>query len=503
MNDVKSIKNIVIVGGGTAGWMTAAAFSQATGDRAKITLIESEDIGTVGVGEATIPPFVGFNNLLGIDEADMMAHVQATFKLGIQFTNWGQIGDSYFHPFGAYGYDIDGNDFHNIWLKQRQNGDPRPLMAYSPETIAAMHRKFERTPDNQPDDLPPINYAYHLNATQYAGYLRKYSEKRGVTRVEGFVENVTLDSENGNVASVTLRGGDVIEGDFFIDCSGFRGLLIEGALETGYEDWTHWLPCDRAVAVPCAQEGDPLPYTRATAHPAGWQWRVPLQNRLGNGHVYCSKYMSDDEAHHILMSNLDGEPLADPKQLYFKTGHRKKFWNKNVVAIGLSAGFMEPLESTSIHLINTALTKLVATFSLDGIAPIQADIFNRLTMKEYARIRDFLILHYKATSRNDTGFWDYCREMDVPDTLQQKLDLFQWNGQFFREDDELFTATSWVAVMMGQGIKPSAYNPAVDALDDSKVKYEFGEIEKSIQYLVSKMPTHGQFIRAYCPSKMV
>lgn len=497
---VKPIKKIVIVGGGTAGWMTAAAFSQATGNRAQITLVESEAIGTVGVGEATIPPFIGFNNLLGIDEADMMATVQATFKLGIQFTNWGNIGDSYFHPFGDYGYDIDGNDFHSIWLKLRQNGDPRPLHAFSPETIAAMHRKFMLTPPNQRSDLPPINYAYHMDASQYAKYLREYSQIRGVRRIEGFVEDVTLVPETGHVASVTLKGGQIIDGDFFIDCSGFRGLLIEQALETGYEDWSHWLPCDRAVAVPCSQTGGPLPYTRATAWAAGWQWRVPLQNRLGNGHVYCSKYMSDDEAQDTLLKNIDGEPLADVKQLYFKTGHRKKFWNKNVVAIGLSAGFMEPLESTSIHLINTALTKLIATFSLEGIAPIQADIFNRLSLREYRRIRDFLILHYNATKRTDSEFWNYCRTMDIPETLQEKLDLFKWNGQFFREEDELFTATSWVAVMMGQGITPQAYNPSVDALDVKKVTAEFGEVEKSIQYLVSNMPTHGEFIRKYCPA---
>lgn len=494
------IENIIIVGGGTAGWMTAAAFSHATGDRAKITLVESEEIGTIGVGEATIPPFVGFNNLLGIDEATMMSNVQATFKLGIQFVNWGQKKDSYFHPFGDYGYSIEGNDFHSIWLKSRKNGDPRPLHAFSPETIAAMHRKFERSPVDKRDDLPPINYAYHMDASQYAKFLRKYSEERGVTRVEGFVEDVALKPEDGFVESVTLKDGTKIEGDFFIDCSGFRGLLIEQALKTGYEDWTHWLPCDRAVAVTCTQEGSPLPYTRATAHAAGWQWRVPLQDRLGNGHVYCSEYMSDDEAHKILMDNIDGTPLTEPKQLHFKTGQRKKFWNKNVVAIGLSAGFMEPLESTSIHLINTAITKLIATFSLEGVSPIQANIFNRLTQREYRRIRDFLILHYHVTQRDDSEFWNYCRTMSIPETLQDKLDLFKWNGQFFREEDELFTATSWVAVMMGQGIKPQTYNTTVDALDEVKVGKELNEVERSIQYLVANMPSHGEFINSYCPA---
>jgi len=497
---MKPIKNIVVVGGGTAGWMTAAAFSHATGDKAKITLIESEEIGTVGVGEATIPPFVNFNNLLGIDEATLMSEVDASFKLGIQFVNWGQKGDSYFHPFGDYGYSIEGNDFHSVWLKARRNGDARPLHAFSPETIAAMHRKFQKTPPGQRNDLPPINYAYHLNASQYAKFLRKYSESRGVTRIEGLIEDVALNPESGFVDSVTLNDKRVVEGDFFVDCTGFRGLLIEQTLKTGYEDWSNWLPCDRAVAVPCTQDGPPLPYTRATAHSAGWQWRVPLQNRLGNGHVYSSKYMSDDEAHQILLDNLDGEPLADPKQLYFKTGHRKKLWNKNVVAIGLAGGFMEPLESTSIHLICTGITKLMATFSLDGVSPIQENLYNKLARKEHSRIRDFLILHYNATQRDDSEFWNYCRNMDIPDTLQEKLDLFKWNGQFFREEDELFIATSWVAVMMGQGVFPQNYNPAVDALDAAKTGKELDEIEKSIQYLVKNMPTHGDYLKSYCPT---
>lgn len=501
MQNLKPIKNIIIVGGGTAGWMTAAAFSHATGDRATVTLIESDEIGTVGVGEATIPPFVNFNQLLGIDEADLMSKVDATFKLGIQFVNWGQVGDSYFHPFGDYGYDMDGNEFHNVWYKSRLNGDRRPLHAFSPETNAAMHRKFKHTPKDHRGDLPPINYAYQLNATQYGQYLRRYSESRGVKRIEGLVEHVSRDDESGFVSGVTLKDGSKIDGDFFIDCTGFRGLLIEQSLETGYEDWTRWLPCDRAVAVPCAQPGDPLPYTRATAHSAGWQWRVPLQSRLGNGHVYCSKYMSDDEAHAILMNNLDGKPLADPKQLYFKTGHRKKFWNKNVVAIGLSAGFMEPLESTSIHLICTGITKLMATFSLDGVSPIQENLYNKLTKQEYTRIRDFLVLHYNATQRNDSAFWDHCRTMDIPETLKEKIDLFKWNGQFFREENELFIATSWVAVMMGQGIFPQTYNPSVDSLNEVKTASEMGEIEKSIQYLISTMPSHKDYLNQYCPSK--
>ncbi|MEM9599858.1 MAG: tryptophan halogenase family protein [Pseudomonadota bacterium] len=497
-----SINDIIIVGGGTAGWMTAAALSRLTqGKAANVTLIESEQIGTVGVGEATIPPFVHFNRLLDIDESELLANVQGTYKLGIQFVNWGRQGDSYFHPFGNYGYEIDGVSFHHFWLKNRLNGDRRPLHAFSAETMAAMHRRFEPVGSNPRDDLPPINYAYHLNAGEYAAYLRRYSEARGVKRIEGMVDQVQTDPETGFVTRVRLKDGQTLKGDFFVDCSGFRGLLIEGALKTGYEDWTHWLPCDRAVAVGCEQPDDPLPYTRATAHAAGWQWRVPLQNRLGNGHVYCSAHMSDDEAHDILMGNLDGAPIADPKVLRFVTGHRKKFWNKNVVAIGLSAGFMEPLESTSIHLINTGIKKLMSMLSLDGISPAQETIFNRLTLSEYRRIRDFLILHYHVTQRDDSGFWNYVRTMDVPDSLREKMALYKHNGQVFREEDELFTETSWVAVMVGQGVLPDGYSPLVDAFDMQAINSEIGEVEKSIRYLVSHMKPHGQFLRAYCPAR--
>jgi tryptophan halogenase len=349
-------------------------------------------------------------------------------------------------------------------------------------------------------DLPPVNYAYHIDAVKYGQFLRVFSEARGVKRIEGLIEDSTLNAETGFVESVTLKDGQVVEGDFFIDCSGFRGLLIEQALKTGYEDWTHWLPCDRAWAVQSEQPGSPLPYTKATAHSAGWQWRVPLQHRLGNGHVFSSNYMSQDEALDVLLNNLDGEPTIEPRLLRFVTGHRKKFWNKNVVAIGLSSGFMEPLESTSIHLIHSTLSKLMHMFSLEGVQPEQEKIFNRLALKEFVRIRDFLILHYNATSRDDSEFWNYCRTMDVPETLTEKIELFKWNGQFFREEDELFTATSWVAVMLGQGIQPGSYSPIVDALDQEATVKELGEMEKSIKYVVYHMPSHAEFLQKYCPA---
>ncbi|MDE0933090.1 MAG: tryptophan 7-halogenase [Novosphingopyxis baekryungensis] len=493
-----AISSIIIVGGGTAGWMTAAALSKLVGKRGlSVTLIESEQIGTVGVGEATIPPFINFNQLIGVEESDMLAAAKGSFKLGIQFSNWGQQGDSYFHPFGTYGYEIDGVSFHAIWQRMQAAGDKRPLAYFSPETMAAQFGRFAKTEGETRGDLPPINYAYHLDAGLYAAFLRKLAEGRGVLRREGKVADVSLHGENGHVRSVTLTDGSVIAGDLFVDCSGFRGLLIEQALETGYEDWSHWLPCDRAVAIPSAGNGTVAPYTRATARSAGWQWEVPLQHRNGNGHVYCSSHMEDDEALRILTDNIQGAALADPNFLRFTTGRRKKFWNRNVVALGLSAGFMEPLESTSIHLINTGISKLIALLSVDDITPVQADAFNRLTGKEYARIRDFLILHYCATKRDDSAFWTYCRTMSIPDSLSEKIELFRLNGQIFREEDELFAATSWVAVMMGQGIFPRGYSPMADALDDPNLPNEYNEIDKSIRHLIASMPEHRAFIDGF------
>ena len=498
-----AIEQIIIVGGGTAGWMAAAALSRIRAGRpVAITLIESEEIGTVGVGEATIPPFLDFNRLLEIDERDMLSMVQGSFKLGIQFVNWGKIGDSYIHPFGNYGYQVDGISFHHVWHKYQQAGDKRPIQVFNVETMAAHFGRFARTEDYQRDDLPPVNYAYHIDAGRYARYLRNYAEARGVVRREGKISDVTLDNESGFVSSVTMENGDVLKGDLFIDCSGFRGLLIEQALKTGYDDWSNYLPCNRAVALPCLREdgSGPLPYTRATAHSAGWQWQVPLQHRNGNGHVYCNEYMSDDEAHSILVNNIAGKPGAEPNFLRFVTGRRKKFWNKNVVALGLASGFMEPLESTSLHLVNTGINKLIALLSLDGVTQAQEDAFNRLTGKEYARIRDFLILHYSSTTRDDSPFWNYCRNMPVPDSLTEKVELFRQNGQIFREDDELFTETSWAAVMMGQGIKMGGHNAMADAVREPNTRREIDEMEKSIQFVVQHMPSHGEYLNRYCPA---
>ncbi|RGP41962.1 Tryptophan 7-halogenase [Altererythrobacter insulae] len=502
----RPIDRIVIVGGGTAGWMAAAVLSRLKKGRdLQITLVESEAIGTVGVGEATIPPFVEFNQMLEIDERELLSKVQGSFKLGIQFENWGEVGDSYIHPFGAYGYHMGGISFHQVWRRMREAGEKRPIQAFNLETMAAYFGKFARTQDFAQDDLPPMNYAYHLDAGRYAAFLREYAEQRGVVRQEGRIEDVTLDQESGFVTSVTLDNGTAISGDLFIDCSGFRGLLIEQAMETGYEEWTHWLPCNRAVALPSNRDdgSPPPPFTKATAHSAGWQWQVPLQHRNGNGHVFCDAYMTADEAHDILVNNIAGKPTAEPNHLRFVTGHRKKFWNKNVVALGLSAGFMEPLESTSIHLINTGVNKLVALLSLEGISPTQVEAFNRLTLKEYTRIRDFLILHYNATERTDSEFWNYCRTMSVPDTLTEKVELFKMNGQIFREEDELFTETSWAAVMMGQRIAMGGHNPVADTFELSATKSELDEMEKSIRFVVQRMPGHEDYLKQYCPAPAI
>jgi tryptophan 7-halogenase len=499
----KPIDHIIIVGGGTAGWMAAAVLSRLRkGRKLDITVVESEAIGTVGVGEATIPPFVEFNRLLEVDEREMLAAAQGSFKLGIQFVNWGKLGDSYIHPFGAYGYQMGGISFHQVWRRFREAGEKRPIQAFNLETMAAYFGRFARTQDYAREDLPPVNYAYHLDAGRYGGYLRRYAEARGVVRQEGRINDVKLDPESGFVTAVQLEGGEELSGQLFIDCSGFRGLLIEQALKTGYEDWTSFLPCDRAVALPCRREdgSGPLPYTRATAHSAGWQWQVPLQHRNGNGHVYCSSFMKDDEALDILVNNIAGKPGADPNFLRFTTGRRKKFWNKNVVALGLAAGFMEPLESTSIHLINTGINKLVALLSLEGITQTQEDAFNRLTAKEYTRIRDFLVLHYNATKRDDSEFWNHCRTMRIPDTLTEKTELFRMNGQIFREEDELFTETSWAAVMMGQGIVMGGHNAVADTLDPVSTRKEFDEMERSIRFVVEHMPMHGDYLGKYCPA---
>jgi tryptophan 7-halogenase len=493
------ITEIVIVGGGTAGWMAAAALSKVLTPEYRIQLVESEEIGTVGVGEATIPMIKLFNTALELDESEFVRRTQGSFKLGIEFVDWGRIGDSYIHGFGKIGQDLGLVPFYHYWLKEHRKGRAGPLDAYSINTWAARQNKFMRAISDRPNSpLADIAYAYHFDASLYARFLREYAEARGVRRIEGKVVDVALRGEDGHVESVVLDRGERVAGQLFLDCSGFRGLLIEQALHAGYEDWTHWLPCDRAVAVPCASGGPLTPYTRSTARSAGWQWRIPLQHRVGNGHVFSSAYMSEDEATAILLANLEGEPLAEPKVLRFVTGRRRKTWDRNVVSVGLAGGFMEPLESTSIHLIQSTVARLTAFFPHAGFEPADVAEFNAHTDLEFEKIRDFLILHYHATERDDSPFWDYCRTMDVPESLRRKMTLFRANGRVFRDNNELFAEPSWVQVMHGQRVAPQGYHGLVDAHGDDKVAAFMANIRGVIENCVQAMPTHESFIAKHC-----
>jgi tryptophan halogenase len=491
------LRRIVIVGGGTAGWMTAAALGRFLKDT-DVTLVESEAIGTVGVGESTIPQINIFNRMLGLDEDEFVRKTKATFKLGIDFVDWKAIGHSYHHPFGPYGVDMDGVSFHAYWLKLRGLGLDDDLGAYSLQTLGSRQSKFMR-PNSQPNSpLSQIAYAFQFDAGLYAKFLREYAEARGIVRQEGRIQSVQQDGMSGFVTSVTLESGQVIEGDLFIDCSGFRGLLIEQTLKAGYEDWSQWLLNDRAVAVPCTLGGSMAPVTRATARPHGWQWRIPLQHRLGNGYAFSSAHVSEDEATAYLLAHLDGEPLAEPNRLRFTAGRRKKSWDKNVVAIGLSAGFMEPLESQSIHLIQVGISRLLAHFPDRSFRQADTDRYNRTMVFEYEKIRDFLILHFKATTRSDTPYWDYLREMPIPDYLADKIALFKGSGRVFRENEELFNDTSWFAVFVGQGIMPEGYDPMADNMDAATFKARMAEIKSVIAKSAEVMPDHMRFIAENC-----
>ncbi len=494
------IDRVLIVGGGTAGWMAAATLGLLLKDTStELHLVESEAIGTVGVGEATIPPITMFNNMLGIDENTFVKETHATFKLGIEFNNWGALGESYIHPFGDFGIDFDVIPFYQYWVSQHLRGLGKDLFDYSLMVQACRQGKFMRPLKDRPKSaLAGINYAFQFDATLYAAYLRRYSEDKGVRRHEGKVTKVEQHSETGFVESVSLEDGRTLEADFFIDCSGFRGLLIEGALETGYEDWRHWLPCDRAVAVGCEKTSPPLPFTKATARDSGWQWRIPLQHRTGNGHVYCSEFISDDEATAVLLDNLDGEPISDPKLLRFVTGRRKKFWNRNVLALGLAAGFMEPLESTSLHLVQTGLARLITHFPDKRFNEADIKSFNDRTVLEYERVRDFLVLHYSATNRSDTPFWRHCQSIERPPHLRQKIEQFQGAGRVIEDGSDLFSEASWLAVMYGQGVVPQGYNPIIDKVDREKVRQVVEQIHQTILRSVDVMPTHQAFIDEHC-----
>ena len=500
MDTQNRIRNITVVGGGSAGWMAAAALATYLGKGASIRLVESEEIGIVGVGEASVPHIKMFNGQwLGIDEAEFVKRTQGTIKLGIEFNNWSRIGDSYIHGFGAIGRSLGPLPFHQFWLKLHQQGRAGPIGEYSPQTVMAPQGKFAPGDRNAAPGSPlaDLAYAYHFDATLYARYLRELAEQRGVRRIEGRIVGVQQRAADGFIESVTLENGERIGGDLFIDCSGFRGLLIEQTLQTGYEDWSHWLPCDRAMAVP--SEGvDPItPYTRSTALAAGWQWRIPLQHRVGNGYVYSSRHLSDDEAAATLLAKLDGKALAEPRRLAFTTGMRKKFWNKNVVALGLASGFLEPLESTSIYLAQSGITRLLALFPQRDFNPLLAERFNRESAFEYERIRDFLILHYNATERDDTPFWDYCRTMPIPDSLRETVELFRSDGRYFRNGEDFFALPSWVQVMLGQRIVPRGYHPIVDEMPEDRLVEVVEGLRANLRQAVATMPTHQEWINRY------
>ncbi|WP_121119506.1 tryptophan halogenase family protein [Croceibacterium ferulae] len=500
MREDGRIRSICIVGGGSAGWMAAATLVRLLGrDYAEITLVESDEIGIVGVGEATIPQMRTFNRMLGVDEDQFIRDTRGSFKLGIQFVDWGRLGHTYFHPFGSYGVNMGGLSFHAYFLRLNQLGEAPSLDDYSLQAVAAERGRFMRSVDAGPNSpLSDIAYAYHFDATLYARTLRSYAEAAGVRRQEGRITAVHRDATSGHVRAVQLESGREIAADLYLDCSGFRSLLIGQALGNDFIDWSHWLPCDRAVAVPCANGEAIEPYTRSTARAAGWQWRIPLQHRTGNGHVYASRYMSDDEAAAILLANLDGEPLAEPRLVPFRTGHRARFWDGNVVALGLAAGFMEPLESTSLWLIQSGLSRLMAMFPDRDFDAATIARYNRIMTTEFEEIRDFLILHYRATERSDTPFWEYCRTMAIPERLAEKLRVYAAHGRVFRENEELFNDTSWFAVMWGQGRRPAGHDPLAAAMPLDLTRDRLAEIRQVMQTSASYMPPHREFLQREC-----
>ncbi|WP_294352636.1 tryptophan halogenase family protein [uncultured Sphingomonas sp.] len=492
--DLPQPTRVVIAGGGTAGWIAAAALTRQLGKLIEVTLVESDEIGTVGVGESTIPTARGFHAFIGVDEAAFMRQTQATFKLGISFENWCRQGDAYFHPFGQVGRSVAIADFQHFWLQARAHGVAGAYGDYSLEQQAAAAGRFGL------DAQGSLAYAYHLNATDYARFLRGVAEGAGATRVEGRIEHVEL-GENGDIAALVLASGARIAGDLFIDCTGFRALLIEGALKTGYDDWSEWLATDRALAVQTETVSAPVPYTRAIAHGAGWRWQIPLQSRVGNGIVYSSAHMSDDEARATLLAGLDGAPLFEPRPLRFTAGMRRRSWNRNCVALGLAGGFIEPLESTSIHLIMNAAIRLIQLFPFRGDdRDALATRFNAQSRHEWEHVRDFIILHYVVTERDDTPFWRERRAMPIPDTLAERIALFAESAGAWQGQDDLFRIDSWAAVMLGQGISPRAHHRVASLLGAEALKGSLGDLTRSIAATVQTLPPHQQFLQHYCPA---
>jgi tryptophan halogenase len=485
------MRRIVIAGGGTAGWMAAAAIARTLGNSVDLTLIESDAIGTIGVGESTIPPIVTYNRLLNINEAEFMRATQATFKLGIEFNDWKQVGQSYFHSFGLTGKDHWSAGFQHFWLNGLERGHKEPYDEYCLELKAAYAGKFAHLPDGQ------MNYAYQLDSTLYARFLRAMAEADGARRIEGKIADVALN-ETGDIAALALESGQRVEGDLFLDCTGFRALLIEGALHAGFDNWTHWLPCDRAIAVQTRSVRPPVPYTRAMAHDAGWQWRIPLQHRTGNGIVYSSRHLEQEQALQRLLANIEGDTLTQPNVLRFTTGARRRQWVRNCIAVGLSGGFLEPLESTGIHLIQRAVLRLIRMLPLREISDSDVNEFNEQQLTDMMQIRDFLILHYKANERTDSGFWRECASMPVPDSLAHKIELFRETGRVFRRNEELFGENSWIQVMMGQGIMPRSYHPIAARLTDDEVNKLLSTLRSNVEKTVASLPDHDAYVARYC-----
>ncbi|MBZ6381282.1 tryptophan halogenase family protein [Sphingomonas sanguinis] len=485
-------RRIVIAGGGTAGWMAAAALARTLGRAVSVTLVESDAIGTIGVGESTIPPIITFNRLLGINEAEFMAATQATFKLGIQFDGWKGPDDRYFHSFGLTGKDHWAAGFQHFWLDGVRRGHDEPYDEYCLELVAAREGKFAHLPDER------MNYAYQLDSTLYGRFLRRMAEGDGATRIEGRIAEVDLNPDTGDIAALVLDDGRRVEGDLFLDCTGFRALLIERALHVGFDDWSHYLPCDAAVAVQTESVRPPVPYTRAIAHEAGWQWRIPLQHRPGNGIVYCSRYMDHDAARTKLLDTVEGKVLTEPNMLRFQTGARRKQWHRNCIAVGLSGGFLEPLESTSIHLIQRAILRLIRLLPGGPISAHDVAEFNDQQMTDMLQIRDFLILHYKVHERRDSAFWRQCADMDVPDSLAHKIALFRETGRVFRRNDELFAENSWVQVMMGQGITPESHHPITARLSDEELERLLSTLRQNVATTVRSLPPHADYVAHHC-----
>ena len=496
MNHENRIRKVIVAGGGTAGWMAAAALAKLLGKNLDVRLVESESIGTVGVGEATIPTLHHFHRLLGIDEREVMSATNATFKLGISFESWKETGEDYIHSFGSSGKDCWACNFSHFWVKGLEEGIDFPIGDYTKEHLAARMGRFAVSPRGE------RTHAYHFDASLYAKYLRTLAEKHGAERIEGKIEQVLLDHHTGDITALKLDDGRLLEGDLFIDCTGFRGLLIDQALHAGFDDWGHWLPCDRAVAVQTGKLSKPMPFTRSIARKSGWQWRIPLQTRTGNGLVYCSHYMSEDEACTQLRENVEGEPLNEPRVIPFRTGTRREHWKKNCIAIGLSSGFIEPLESTSIHLIQRSIIRMLTLFPSEGIVQTEVDEFNRLLHEEIENVRDFVVLHYKLTDRQDSEFWRHCRAMDIPDSLALRMEVFKQSGRVYQNGTELFGESSWLQVMLGQGMMPSRYHPIVDLMSRDELKGFLAGVRSQVKATVESWPDHMEFINHYCKSAM-